>query len=171
MGSRLGHDARALSFCRCTDPARHTTLVSALNSSGGPRRHGRRTQGVALRIARRAKEHTYPELLRSPRCRLVALALEVGGRWSSEAALFVRLLARCRARSSPPALRAASAAAFSARWSALLSFSAARAFAASLLSVPLLGTCNVDDAAPDLSEELADTRLEDGPPLASRLPP
>ena len=35
--------------------------------------------------ARRAKERTYPELLNSPRCRLVVLALEIGGRSTSMA--------------------------------------------------------------------------------------
>ena len=83
---------------------------------------------------RRANERTYPELLNSPRCRLVVLALEVGGRWSEEAAQSLRLLARCRAREIPPALRANVTSAWVARWSALLSFAAARAFAASLLS-------------------------------------
>ena len=147
-----------------------TTLVSALDSAGEPRRYQRRTQGAALRQARRAKERTYPELLRSPRCRLVVLAVEVAGRWSPEAAQFVRLLARCRSRAVPPALRASSVAAFAARWSGLLSFAAARAFAASLLALPLSGASNVDGPAPDLSEVLLDTRFEEGPPGASRLP-
>ena len=62
-----------------------TTLVSPLDASGAARRHQRQYQGAALRLARRAKERTYPELMRSQRCRLVVLALEVGGRWSPEA--------------------------------------------------------------------------------------
>ena len=147
-----------------------TTLVSPLDSVGQPRRHQRRTQGAALRTARRAKERTYPELLNSPRCRLVVLALEVGGRWSEEAAQFLRLLARCRAREVPPALRASATSAWIARWSALLSFAAARAFAASLLSLPIAGTANVDGLTLDLSEVLADERWEVAPFLASRLP-
>ena len=57
-----------------------TTLVSPLSSSGEPRRHAGRVDGAALRETRRRKERTYPELLRSQRCRLVALAIEVGGR-------------------------------------------------------------------------------------------
>ena len=48
--------------------------------------------GVALRRARRRKEQTFP----------VVLGLEVGGRWSKEARVFVQLLARARARSEPP---------------------------------------------------------------------
>ena len=98
-----------------------TTLVSPLDASGAARRHQRQYRGAALRLARRAQERTYPELLRSQRCRLVVLALEVGGRWSSEAAQFVRLLAR-RAVLRP--LRPATLAAFTSRWSALLACSA-----------------------------------------------
>ena len=121
----------------------------------------------AHRAARKAKEHTYPELRHSARCKLVVLVLELGGRWSSEAATFVKLLARLRARAVPPASRGPSIAAF-ARWSALLSFAAALAFAASLLSLPLGGVANVDGESPLLSDILADSCLE--PPLASRMP-
>ena len=146
-----------------------TTLVSALDARGRPRRHQRSTVGAALRIARSNKERTYPELMRAPRCRLVVLALEVAGRWSAEAVQFVRLLSRCRARSAPPHLRPSSTAAWVQRWSGLLAFAAARSFAASLLSLPLHGTANVDGPLPDLSDVLAEHRL-DSPPRASRLP-
>ena len=47
--------------------------------------------------------------------------------------------------------------------------SCARSFAASLLSLPLHGTANVDGPLPDLSDGLAEHRL-DSPPHASRLP-
>ena len=67
------------------------------------------------------------------------LALEAGGRRSSEAAQFVRLLTRCRARAVPRPLRPATIAAFTSRWSALLACSAARAFGASLLGFSLTG--------------------------------
>ena len=144
-----------------------TTLVSPLTAAGAPRRAGGRTTGAALLAARRAKERTYPELCRSSRCRLTVLAIEVGGRWSAEAATFVRQLARCKARSAPPPSRAAAISAFTLRWSALLSFAAARSFAASLLSLPLTGTANVDGELPPLSDMLADSASL--PPLASRL--
>ena len=81
----------------------------------------------------------------------------VGGAWSLEAARFVRLLARCRARSVPPSSRPAAISAFAQRWSALLASAAARAFAASLLSLPLAGTGNIDGELPALSELLADS--------------
>ena len=50
-----------------------TTLVSLLTSTGQPRRHQGQCQGAALRLARRAKERTYPELLGHGRSRLVVL--------------------------------------------------------------------------------------------------
>ena len=49
------------------------------------------------RAERRKRRETYPELLRSRRCRLVVLGIETGGRWSDKAASFVRLLARAMA--------------------------------------------------------------------------
>ena len=111
----------------------------------------------------------YPELLRAPRCRLVVLAIELAGRWNAEAVQFVRLLSRCRARSAPPQMRASSTAAWVQRWSGFLAFAAARSFAASLLSLPLHGAANVDGSPPDLSDVLAERRL-DSPPHPSRLP-
>ena len=132
-----------------------TTLVSALTSAAQPRRYRGTTAGAALALARRDKERTYPELVRMGRCRLVVFAVELGGRWSTEAAGFVRQLARAKARSSPPLLRAAATSTWVARWSALLSAAAARAFAASLLALPASCASNLDGAEPLLSEALA----------------
>ena len=42
-----------------------TTLVSALTAAGAPRRHAGTCGGAALRVARQAKERTYPELQRT----------------------------------------------------------------------------------------------------------
>ena len=122
--------------------------MSRLTSAGAPRRAAGRNAGAALVLARKAKERTYHELRQSAQCKLVVLALELGGRWSTEAATFVKLLARLRARAVPAASRGPSISAFASRWSALLSFAAARAFAASLLS-------NVDGESPLLSDILA----------------
>ena len=144
-----------------------TTLVSPLTSAGLPRRRRGSTAGVALAEARRAKERTYPEFAAAHRCRLVVLGLEVGGRWSAEAATFIRLLARARARGAAPSQRAACIAAFVGRWSGFLSIAAARSFAASLLSLPISSTANLDGDAPLLSDVLADSA--ESPPLASRL--
>ena len=78
-----------------------TTLVSPLTSAAEPWRRGGRFAGTALHAARQTKERTYPELVGSGRCRLVVLAMEVGGRWSAEAAQFLRLLAQTNAQSTP----------------------------------------------------------------------
>ena len=40
----------------------------------------------------RKRRQTYPELSRSRRCRLVVFDVEVGGRWATEAASFLRML-------------------------------------------------------------------------------
>ena len=48
-----------------------------------------------------ARRRNAPELRPSARCKLVVLALELGGRCSAEAATFVCLLARLRARALP----------------------------------------------------------------------
>ena len=72
----------------------------------------------------------------------------------------------CPLAASP---RTATAAASVARWSAMMSLAAARAFVASLLSLPLLGTASVDGHAPDLSDILADD-LWAAPRLHNRLP-
>ena len=50
------------------------------------------------RNARLDKDDAYPELLSSRGCRLVAFAIDVGGRWNPEAAQFVRMLAQAKAR-------------------------------------------------------------------------
>ena len=148
----------AVSWCRC----RHTRT-----SAGVPRRRRGSTAGAALAEARRAKERTYPEFADARRCRLVVLGLEVGGRWSAEAAAFIRLLARARARSAAVTQRAACVAAFVTRWSGLLSIAAARSFAASLLSLPISNTANLDGEAPLLSDVLADS--SETPPFTSRM--
>ena len=70
-----------------------TTIVSPLTAAGEARSRRDPARPVALLEARRRKEATYPELLASARCRLVVIGVEVGGRWGSEAASFLRLQA------------------------------------------------------------------------------
>ena len=104
---------------------------------------------AGLRIARRAKERTSPELLApQSRCRLVVIALDVGGRWSAEAVDLVRQLARARARSVPERLRSVLTVAYVRRWCSLFAAAASRAYAASLLAAPVQSTANVDGAPP-----------------------
>lgn len=67
------------------------TLVSPVGRDGHPHLGASEVDGLQLQEARRRKETKYHELVRSRRCRLVVLALEVGGRWSEDALDFVRL--------------------------------------------------------------------------------
>ena len=122
-----------LPLCGGVQLAVDTTLVSALDSAGHARVYQRRAKGAALRIARWAKERTYREILSSHRCRLVVVS--------------------SRARSVPDGMQASCAAAYRARWSALISFAAARAYATSLLALPGAGAHNLDA---DVSDILAD---------------
>ena len=128
-----------------------TTMVSPLTSSGVPRPQGRQPGPPALRAARRAKERTYPELVGGSRCRLVVLAMEVDGRWSQEAADFIRLLAQARSRSVVPALRQAAVQASIARWSAMLTLAAQAPFAASLILQDPASQAALDGDIPPLS--------------------
>ena len=146
------------------------TIVSPVTRSGEAHPRADTQPGwAANNAARRKRRDTYPELTRARRCRLVVIGIEVGGRFGDEAAGFLRLLARQRAAAVPAHLRPAAQAAWVARWAALLAVAAQRAYATSLLELPLAGEVNGDEAVPDLPELLADARGE-LPVLASRLP-
>ena len=107
-----------------------TTLVSTLKGNGGTQERCSRPRWVALAEARRVKERTNPELVGpGARPQLVVLALEVGGRWSEEAKIFIRLLARARF------MQRRLEQAWRPRWYAIITCAAARAFAASLLGL------------------------------------
>jgi hypothetical protein len=144
------------------------TLVSPVRRNGSPQPNTAEHDGAQLHEARRRKERKYWELLASRRCRLVVLSLEVGGRWSEEAALFVRLLAKAKARSYPAILRRSLQQAYMHRWTGLLAVAAHRAFASTLLELP------VDEAAMDgeevwMEDVLREARLVVAP-TPSRLP-
>ena len=79
----------------------------------------------------------YAELLRSRRCRLVVVGVEVGGRWSEEALTFIRLMAKAKSRAYPRLLRASAQMAYTTRWTGLLAVAAHRALAATLLEIPV----------------------------------
>ena len=76
--------ANGLSLHNGSQLAIDTTLVAPLTSTGQPRRRGGQFAAAALHDARKAKERAYPELRTARRCRLVVLAIEIGGRWSTE---------------------------------------------------------------------------------------
>ena len=147
-----------------------TTLVCPVRRDGRPQPRADRVPGAHLRTARTRKETAYPELLDARRCRLTVVGLEVGGRWSAEAARFLRLLAKARCRAVPEAMRLAARHAYMARWSAIIACAAQKSFAASLLRLPLAGCANVDGEPPALGEVLDDGRWTVGPAV-SRLPP
>ena len=127
------------------------TLRCALTSRGEPRTGAAREDGIACQSARADKAQKYAELLAGDRCRLVVVALETGGRWSTEALEFVECLARCRSREAAPTLARSAFLAWRRRWSRMLSISCARAFAISLTAGPrtLHAVANTDGGTPD----------------------
>ena len=139
-----------------------TTLMSPLTRASEPRSRAGRYAGAAVQDARRAKERTYPELLQTRRCKLVVLAIEVGGRWSQEATTFLRLLAQAKARTIPARLKASFTNALIHRWSAQITHAAMTAYAASLLEFDCVAS-----AVPFTREVLAEATL----PPTSRVPP
>jgi len=76
--------------------------------------------------------------------------MEDGGRWSAEAAQFLRLLAQTKAQSTPRHLRQAIVTALISRWSAILTHAGMQALASSLLSIPTDGATNGEGALPPL---------------------
>ena len=127
-----------------------TAIVSALHCGGTPHIGAANVDGLRLAAARRRKERTCPEFVapRSP-CRLDVLATEVGGRWSTEALVFLSLLARAKARSEPHLMRARAQQAWKLRWLSILGCTSARAVAASL---GLRGHGGAGGGAPHLHE-------------------
>ena len=86
--------ANGLPLWRGAQLAIDVTLVSPVRRDGEPQPGVDEEDGVQLREARRRKERTYRQLMQSRRCRLVLLAMEVGGRWSTEALSFMRIWPR-----------------------------------------------------------------------------
>ena len=140
-----------------------TTLVCAMHCDGSPHQGAAERDGVVLTAARRRKERRYPELVGPhSRARLVVLAMEVGGRWSSETRSFLAQLAKARSRREVPLLRKRVEQAWRLRWGAILGCAAARAVAASLLE--LRGSPGADGECPPSHEVVGDHRC-DGLPL------
>ena len=120
--------------CSMAHKSLRTTLVSPLRRDGTPHAQCAREDGAALRLARRRKERAYPELSgEHGGARLVVLACEVGGRWSSETQSFLRQLAKAKTRHVPHNLRTSAKLAWMWRWCTILACASARALALSLL--------------------------------------
>ena len=109
------------------------TLVAPLHADGRARPHAATEDGIAIEKAEHDKRTTYPELVESHYLRLVVLACEVGGRWSSTCQQVVQGLAAFRAESAPRRLQGAARMGFEARWWAILSVAQQSTLAASLL--------------------------------------
>ena len=165
-GRRLEVVANNLPLWNGAQLALDVTLVSPLRRDGRPIPGASHTDGIAAARAARRKARTYPELVGGRSARLVVLALELGGRWSPDAARFVHLLARAKSRSAPPLLKRSVQLAYQRRWAALLAFAAQRAYGLSLLELPMAGAGCLDGNLPPLAEVLADDRW--GSPLVPR---
>ena len=132
-----------------------TTLVSEVQGDGEPTKGVADRDGVGLRRARRCQEQTYPELVQP-----VVFGLEVGGRWSKEARVFVQLLARAKARSEPPVIQRRMEQAWLLRWLSIISCAVARASEASLLE--LRGGQGADGQVPPSHEVERETTTTQG---------
>ena len=131
--------------------AMDTILVFAVRGDGQPQRGASNRDGVVLTRARRRRRPPTPNLCD----RAVAQSWwfwpwRVGGRWSKEARTFVQLLAQARARSEPFLTRRRMEQAWRLRWYSVISYAAARAFAASLLE--LRGGHGADGQVPPAHE-------------------
>ena len=109
------------------------TIVSPVRGDGQPRPTADSRDGVALQTALRAKRRRYRDLQSSQRCRLLVAAVEVGGRWSTEAYYFLVHLAKAKAREAPAVLKMALTAAWVRRWTGMLAHASMSAFADSLV--------------------------------------
>ena len=133
-GRRLEVVAEGLTLFRGAQLAIDVTLATALRGDGTARAGSATGPGAALKVVRRRKERTYPELAgEGGRARLVVLAGKVGGRWSAETVSFLTFLAQHKAQSAPVSMKGGVEVSWRKRWAALLACAAAKAFAASLL--------------------------------------
>ena len=132
-------------------------LVCPIQRDGYPRPGADTEPGLALTQAEERKSRTYPEFGQQGRCKLVVLALEVGGRWSTATQTFLRPLARGRAPASPSHSRAL-AHALQRRWGQMLTVAANTAFSSSLLELPATAVPSAGALTPPLVDVVADAR-------------
>ena len=139
---RLEIVADGLSLFHGAQLAIDTTVVSVLKRDGTPHQRCADVDGAALLAARRRLRPPIPSL--------------VAGRWSDECLSFLRQLARAKVRSEPPHLKVRARRAWLSRWSIMLSCSAARTVALSLLE--RRGGTGSDGEIPSMLQVLADAR-------------
>ena len=97
-GRRLEIVATGLPLHRGAPLGCDATMVSPLHADGTPWRRADTEAGVAIQHGEACKARTYPELVESSQLRLLTLAVETGGRWSTTCATTVRQLAAAKAR-------------------------------------------------------------------------
>ena len=107
-----------------------TTIVSALTGAGVRRGLA---AGAALKAAKRTKEHKYHELVNSERCRLIVFGFEVAGRWSEDNVISV----------GTEVVAKVSTLTLYQHWTGLLACTVQRAYAQSLLDLPIAHTRHV----------------------------
>ena len=114
-----------------------TTLISALRCDGSALPRSANVDGATLQAARRREGASPPGVGGAHAAELASWcwAGEVGGRWSEETRDFLNQLARGKVRHEPAVLKRRVQQAWRMRWQAILSCSAAKAFAASLLEM------------------------------------
>ena len=125
--------ASGLPFHHGAQLAVDITLRGATTAAGLPCTNAAHTNGAVLHRAME-KAAKYSELLEGGRCQLVVVGIETGGRWSSEAADFVEMMAQAKAREAPQVLQWSVHLSWRRRWMRMLSLSCARAFAICLVS-------------------------------------
>ena len=97
------------------------TIVSPVTRAGEAQSGADAQSGQAIAgAARRKRRQTCPELVRARRCSLVVVGVEIGSRFRTGVATWLRLLARHRASASPPAMQPAARSTWVAQWSGLL---------------------------------------------------
>ena len=150
------------------------TIVSPVGRTGEPRAGADTRPALALdQAAQHKRRQTYPELERARRCRLVVNIFGVemcrGRRPLVARGSPVRPPTRTRTcgggACGPMCFRLRSL-----RWSCILSVAAQRAFATSLLELPLHGECQGGGPEPELHEVFADSRWT-AAPATSRVAP
>ena len=114
---------------------------------------------MRLEVARTRKEQKYPELLDNRRCKLVVVAMEIGGRWSEEAWSFLQLLAGTKARTALTQLKRSTEYCSLRRWSGMIAVAAQTAYAGSLLGESTGKNPLHDDVLPDWGDVLCDREV------------
>ena len=171
------HDARrievvcnGLPFWHGAQVAVDATIVSPIARDRTPQPRADVPGTVLRNAANRERRQTYPVLGRSRSCRLIVFGVEVGGRWAPEAAAFLRMLARARAASAPPAVRPAAQNVWVLRWSGIIFVAVQHALAWSLLKIPSEAHDSAARMEPALHELLLQVACPIGPgwPVGSR---